>query len=171
MPPACFSIGFDENTLTPHENSPNKHHTDCKTCEYNKFESAFIGKGKMCKNNRRLALYAYDDNGIAMDEMVILRIAPSSLKNFKTYLTSTLSKLKRPLYAVVTTLSFDENEQYPIVTFKLKHLLENMDDVIKIKDKESYINSSLLEPYDTSSYEPLDNKSQTNSASKKSKMS
>ena len=152
-PPACFAIGKSEKDLKPHANSPVPQHDNCKDCPLNEFESALVGKGKACKNKRRLALFAHGDDGLSTEQMVILPIAPTGLKNYAVYAKGVNAKFKRPTYGVVTTMGFSDKKTYPIVTHKMKAVLEE-DDVARVFKHKSQIEDILLEPYDVSSYEP-----------------
>jgi len=168
-PPACFAIGKVEKDLVPHPDSPVPQHENCKDCPWNEFESAAVGKGKACKNKRRLALFAHGDDGLSTEQMVILPIAPTGLKNYAIYAKGVNAKLKRPTYAVVTTMGFSDKKSYPIVTHKMHSVLEK-DDVGRVFKHKGQVEDILLEPYDVSSYEEPAVKKKT-ARKKKSKMS
>lgn len=167
-PPACFAVGKVEKDMKPHPDSPKPQNVDCHTCPLNEFESALVGKGKACKNKRRLALFAFGDDGLSTEQLVILPIAPTGLKNYAVYAKGVAAKFKRPTYSVVTTMGFSDKKTYPIVTHKMHSMLET-DDITRIQTHRSGIEDVLLEPFDVSSYlEPTAKKTR---ASKKSKMS
>lgn len=52
----------------------------CAKCPWNQFGSATVGKGKMCKESRRLLLWSAETNASG-----ILSVPPSSIKNWKNY--------------------------------------------------------------------------------------
>jgi len=168
-PPACFAIGKVEKDLKPHPDSPKPQHSNCKEWPWNEFESALVGKGKACKNKRRLALFAYGDEGLSTEQMVILPIAPTGLKNFAVYAKGVAAKLKRPTYSVVTTMGFSDKKSYPIVTHKMHSVLEK-DDVAEVFKHKSLVEDILLEPFDVSSYEEPKAKKKS-SEKRRSKMS
>jgi len=169
-PPACFAIGKVEKDLVPHPDSPKPQHDNCKDCPWNEFESAAVGKGKACKNKRRLALFAHGDDGLSTEQMVILPIAPTGLKNYAIYAKGVNAKLKRPTYAVVTTMAFSDKKSYPIVTHKMHSILEK-DDVDRVFKHKGQVEDILLEPYDVSSYEEPVQKKKAAKKKRRSKMS
>ena len=170
-PPACFAIGKVEKNLVPHPDSPVPQHDNCNDCPLNEFESALVGKGKACKNKRRLALFAFGDNGLSTEQMVILPIAPTGLKNYAVYAKGIAAKFKRPTYSVVTTMKFSDKKTYPIVTHKMHSMLE-MNDIASVQKHKIEIEDVLLEPYDVSSYEsPPEPKQKKTAKKRRSKMS
>jgi hypothetical protein len=61
QPPVCFAFGRDDDGMAPHQtvfDADQAQNQTCKGCEKNVFGSAERGKGKACKNTRRLALLA-----------------------------------------------------------------------------------------------------------------
>lgn len=148
-PPACFAIAVDSNDMVPHETSPAKQSSDCKSCPQNQFGSS--GKGKACKNGRRLLLASADNTGVDFDNTVSLRIPPTSLKNFSSYVRRVAAS-GLPIFSVVTTIQFDENEDYPKLMFSVDNALttDNINHIIQNRGR--YVNQVMV-PYDVSSYE------------------
>ena len=105
--PVCFAFGKVEAGMAPHETSPKPQHEDCATCEKNKFGSAEQGRGKACKNGRRLGLVHVDDLKKDLPEwqVAFLQVPPTSLPSWATYVRSLDSQLSCPPYAVVTEVS------------------------------------------------------------------
>lgn len=112
-PPACFAVGNNPLQLVPSDNSPNKQNDTCKGCPMNEFGSA--GKGKACKNQRLLAVLPPD----ATEDTPIwlLKVSPTAIKAFDSYVRSVASAFQMPPVAVVTKVSFDENSDYPSLRF------------------------------------------------------
>jgi len=81
--PVCFAIGYDEDELAPHKDSPVPQNDACDGCELNEWGSADKGEGKACSDRRRLALVVEHDGKA---ELKSLNIAPTSLKNWKSFL-------------------------------------------------------------------------------------
>ena len=54
VPPDCFAIGVDPKNMVPSPNAPNPQAKDCQSCPMNAWGSD--GKGKACKNGRKLAV-------------------------------------------------------------------------------------------------------------------
>ena len=54
--PACFAFGDVDKDLVPHDKASHPQAPQCEGCENNEWGSADTGKGKACRNTRRLAM-------------------------------------------------------------------------------------------------------------------
>ena len=95
--PDCYAFGDDpEKGMAPHEMSRAKQNADCPTCPHNRFGTADIGRGKKCKDYRRLGVLSpiinpdgtvkLDANGVMQTEKHQLAVPPASLKGWGNYL-------------------------------------------------------------------------------------
>lgn len=153
-PPACFAISVSEVGMVPHTTSPDKQAEACSECAYNEFGSALQGKGKMCKNSRRLGVYAYHDGAMDTSELAVLKLAPTSLKNYAKYVKLLAATMGRPVWGVVTKLSFDPGMQYPLVIPTFVKPIEVIGDLEFLTKQKKLIRETLVEPFDVSGYEP-----------------
>lgn len=118
--PNCWSLGG----MSPQPDCDDPQCDSCVTCKLNKFGSAVgsdgkSGKGKACANNRRLVLKVQ-----GYDMPVLLSIPPTSRKNMDNYLKMlSAGEQKVPFFAMVTTFTFDEDSDYPVVEFSLGKFL------------------------------------------------
>lgn len=114
-PPICFALGTVEDELTPHpdceepqvgKGSPNPEATGCADCPNNVFGSAEKGRGKVCKNLRRVGLVAADavETGVIPAKVHYLKIPPTSLAAWDGYVSSMADTLHRPPFALVTQI-------------------------------------------------------------------
>jgi hypothetical protein len=116
-PPHCFAIAKVEGDLAPHQDSHDPQHQQCKGCVQNEFGTSDRGKGKACKNIRRLALlhsdYLKSPQTIADAPVVFLKVPPTSLTGWANYVKKISNVLGKPPYAVVTrvTVSPDQKVQ------------------------------------------------------------
>lgn len=111
--PICYAFGRKEAgkdlVMAPHEEAPQKQCEDCKSCEHFEWKSAKKGKGKACKEVRRLCLIlasAVDDpKGGDVDdaEEVFLKVSVTNTKAWDGYVQQ-VAALKRPQWAVVTEI-------------------------------------------------------------------
>ena len=87
--PSCYAFGNDEKQMAPHADAPDKQAATCAECPHNKFGTALMGKGKRCKDERRVAgvVEVTDPESIANAEVRQLTVPPGSLKNWGQYLT------------------------------------------------------------------------------------
>ena len=129
--PICFAFAHDDNELAPHPNSTAPQHATCKGCPQNEFGSADRGKGKACKNSRRLAMVPaspLDATTIEASEIAFLKLPVTSTKNWANYVNTLATMDRRPPFAVITTIGAqpDPKTQYKI-TFVKKELVNDGD--------------------------------------------
>jgi hypothetical protein len=138
LPPSCFSYGeFDSDTaeedMAPHEESETPQGDEetgkCAGCWANVMGSADTGRGKACKNGRRLALITEDalDSAEAMAaaEIRSFAISVTSVKFWAKYVRETLGEVNRPYYGVITKIkvSPDAKTQFK-VNFGFEELID-----------------------------------------------
>ena len=104
--PACFAFGEDANAMAPHADAKDPQAERCSTCKWNQFGSADNGKGKKCRNIRKVALIPSDQLAdIAGAEMAFAKIPPTSVVNFQTHTKRVTDAAHRPLWAAITSIS------------------------------------------------------------------
>lgn len=100
--PDCYAIGEGKAVeLVPYDESKNKQAESCAACE--KFEWGSDpngGRGKACKERRRLALIPADGSS----EVVLLSIPPTSLKNWANHVAKIVATTGKPSYGVITQI-------------------------------------------------------------------
>ena len=160
--PICYSLGKVEADLAPHETSETPQCGECGVpgqpgcCPANEWNSG-LGKGKACKNGRRLATIAVSDflggpEAIAKAEVRILKVSPAGIKAWSGYIGSLAEELKRPSWTVGTQISLEPIPQRSGHTTKfavLEDLLPKFTpDVLQaLKDKRSKVEPLLMTPY------------------------
>lgn len=168
-PPACFAIGDVDSDLVPNEISPVKQHSNCRDCPKNQFQSASNGKGKACRNGRRLLICSVDSDCRAnFGDMAIVNVSPTALKGISKYIKSINNIKKLPVWAVVTTLSFDDDAAYPIVVPTFEKSV-HPDDITVIAERSQEFIELVSVVYDVEDFEPLEAAAVTKK--KESKMS
>lgn len=117
--PNCFAVGRenpDSGLLAPHESVKKPLGKDCGSCAKNQWGSAATGKGKACKNQRRLILVP--PNFTEDTEPMTLYVSPQGLKNWDKYASRLNAEHGALPVQVVTAISFDANQSYPLLQFK-----------------------------------------------------
>lgn len=107
-PPSCYAFGRTEEELKPHEKASDPVHDQCTGCPNNAFGSAEKGKGKACKNIRRLALISADGlskESIKDGERVYLKVPVTSAKGWAFFVKGLASTMKRPPFAVIAEIA------------------------------------------------------------------
>lgn len=121
--PACFAIGKDINTLVPSEASPRRQggpqpdvaveNPTCAGCWANAFRSDDRGKGKACRNYRRLLVMSADDlaplkEGSLNVETPLMKLPPTALKSWAEHVKGLERGIgglpKLPPFAVVSEI-------------------------------------------------------------------
>lgn len=148
VPPSCFALGYDQDRLAPVVDQVEKAEAEaCASCWANKFGSADKGKGKACKNSRRLALLEPEAASPEDASIAFLRLPPTSLGNFSKYVKKLATLGKRPTYAVVTKLSFDKDEAYPVIRFEAVQRIDDRAKLTAIMKVRESVRESLTEPF------------------------
>jgi hypothetical protein len=140
--PQCFAFGRDEKTMAPHEDvieAGTEQNETCHGCPMNEFGTAEKGKGKACRNVRRLGLIpagSFDKNGMFEPEedeeayknaeLGFLKLPVTSVKAYAAYVKTLAASMKRPPLGVFTKISVvpDAKTQFK-VTFEALGLVPN----------------------------------------------
>jgi len=122
--PVCYAFageGDDPDAMKPHPDSAEPQCATCADCELNQMGSAETGRGKACKNIRRLALTTEDAfaDAEAFDEAEIrgLKVPVTSTRNFAKYVKRLDEEQELPTFGVVTEI---EALRDPKTQFKLQ---------------------------------------------------
>jgi hypothetical protein len=147
--PACYAIGLDDETMAPHPESADKQGDEegkCANCEHNKMGSADTGRGKACKNVRRIVCVPADAlesvEALEAAEMRTAKIPVTSVRNLGKYMRDKLKdELKRPTWGVVTNMTSGPHKKYQLeVTFEFVELIsftQELYDAVKKKAAEA----------------------------------
>jgi len=121
-PPDCSS----SNGVHPDGWVQNPQHHNCAQCPKNQFGSATsaVGKkAKACRDSKRLYITLPEAVG---DKVFILNVPVTSLKNLAAF-GRMIATEGYPLFAVITTLTFDDEQDYPVLMFTIKGFLKEVD--------------------------------------------
>lgn len=115
-PPKCWAISEELDAAAPPDEVEEKQAEACNVCPMNEFGSAPTGKGKACKNQRRLAVVPLD--ATAETQPMTLTVSPSGLGKFESYVV----RLGGPEFEampiqMMTRIGFDANVTYPSLIF------------------------------------------------------
>ena len=150
--PVCYAFGRSDETIAPHAEADKKQSESCAECEHNKFGSAEKGRGKACKNGRRLALISagtIDKSGefVAHEEqehfdkaqVAYLNLPPTSINGFGAYVKQIVGALKRPPHGVFTRISLvpDPKTQFKITFESLGPVPDDLVPLVIKKNKET----------------------------------
>ena len=172
--PVCWSVSKNKTIdMTPSESAVKIQHNDCASCWANEFGSATTGRGKACRNSRRLAIIAVSDlNNLDSAEVAYTKVPPTSIKSFDKVGNDVRKIFKRPMYGVVTEIKFDSDSDFEKLLFKVVKPISDAATITGIKKiKEAIKEEIMLEP-DPANYKeaaPVKNsgKNQRGKSSKK----
>lgn len=132
-PPVCFAFSPTPADAKPSKNSPKPQAEQCFGCPQNEWESdPKGGKGKACKNTRRLLITIAD--AVEDTPLWVVPVSPTGLKHFDKYV-NTLADLGTHPIEVVTAISFDQNETYPSLRFKPLNKHDNLNVLWQMKER------------------------------------
>jgi hypothetical protein len=149
--PVCFAFGTDAKTMGPHEESPDAQHATCLGCPNAQWGSAKRGKGKACKEIRRLAcISAGEVDEVETAELRMLKIPVTSTEFWSGYVRHLSEVMGLPPCAVVTRMTIIKTpeERSP---FKLSFkYVSTIDEKLLpgIFARVEHIQDDLLRPYD-----------------------
>jgi hypothetical protein len=126
-PPVCYAFDTDPDELAPNPKDVADLQCDnCQDCPLNVFGSADTGKGKACKDVRRLALIPAgafvkggdvelieDVKSIEKAEFGFAKLPPTSLNAYAAFVRQVASTMKRPphgIYAIMECRPDSKNQ-------------------------------------------------------------
>jgi hypothetical protein len=117
--PVCYAFGRDAESMVPHEKSPEPQAESCAACPHNVFGSAETGRGKACKNSKRLLVVSADNatpESVAQGEALVFNVPVTSVRGWAMYVKGLASNYRRPPYAVITEVAVEPD---PSTQFKI----------------------------------------------------
>lgn len=122
QPPICYAFGDTDDDLKPHPDSAKPQASNCADCPNNAWGSdPEGGRGKACKNVRRLAIMSATDlDKIDKAEVAIAKLPVTSVKNWATYANQVANALHLPPLALITEMSVEPDPKTQLqVQFRL----------------------------------------------------
>lgn len=180
--PICFAFGRDEKTITPHaiviENGSDQN-SSCAGCPLNEFGSADIGKGKACRNTRRLAMIPagtfnaagkfelnediehYDSTAVGF-----MKLPVTSVKGYASFVKQVAGALRRPPFGIVTKVKIvpDPKTQFKVVFEPIMNLPDELMTSIMKRHEEAKL--AIDFPYKLMEDEPAPPKKASRAAQK-----
>lgn len=157
-PPVCYAFGDieaddPEEGMAPGEVA-DKQADSCEVCDNNVMGSSDTGKGKACKNIRRLAVITADsienEEKLGTAEIRMVKVPVTSVKNWSNYVRNTLTdELNRPYWAVITRLALvrDKKTQFKM-TFEYRESLNFTDKTFAALEKQiEKVKKLIVAPY------------------------
>lgn len=180
-PPKCYAYSTSGLNMVPHQdvvNSGRAEHKDCDTCPNNVFGSAKVGKGKACRNSRRLALISggllapstklFTQPEQLRSRIAFMKLPITSVKEYSAYVKRIGGVLNRPVCAVYTKIKVipDASTQFKVEFSLIEQIDDSLIGVVLERYKEAV---SITEfPYYIGNEEPqVQSKPQSKSQKRK----
>jgi len=161
--PDCFSIGGSEEEMDngPHENAFAPPAESCATCPKNAWKSDVrsdgkVGKGKACKERRRLVLLSSQALGKVDDvksaELVLMDIPVTSSKNYGNFVNVVNATVGVPPWAVISNISTKPNPKTQFqVDFTPLRVPNDPAIIAALRERVPQAREIALTPYDETS--------------------
>lgn len=156
--PVCYSFSDPtrpaadkpEEYMVPHEEAEDPQSDSCAECPLNVMGSADRGRGKACKNIRRLAVITDDSlDDLESAEVRALNVPVTSVKNWAKFVKHISDSFKRPPWGVVAMLKVvpDAKSQFQL-TFAFEELIEfDEESYAAMKAKIAEVQKDMTQPY------------------------
>jgi len=172
--PACWAIGVEKpDELVPSDLSPVAQCNECINCEKSEWGSADTGRGKACSDKRRLMVVGLDElmeaESIEEVEVAMMKAPPSSISHFDKYIKGLGKVHKRPCYGVTTTMTFDDEFDFPVINFSLDEVISDANVLSRIMELRELCSENMLMEFDPDSYESPEDKKPKRKSKKKGK--
>jgi hypothetical protein len=156
QPPVCYALGRDEEELAPHPECADPQSDKCEGCPHNEFGTADNGKGKACKNTRRIAVIPgdpLDEDVIRTAEAAFIRLPVTSVKGWASFVKTVAALEKLPTFGVVATLGTvpDAKTQFK-VTWQKKETVDR-DLLPMLLERHDAMAEDIMFPYQKPSEE------------------
>ena len=153
-PPDCyaFALAANDPDMAPHASVVHKESVKCADCPQNVFGTATVGAGKACGNKIRLGMLTEDSledaEAIQTAELGVGHVSPTNLKRWKKYVDDVEADYGRPVWAVVTEITSENDPKTQIkVSFKVVDKIEDDDILSALEKRVLKVQDTLQVPY------------------------
>lgn len=166
VPPDCYAFGDveledPESEMKPHEEAEDPQCESCAECPNNVMGSAAKGKGKACKNTRRLAIITEDaledPASLLAAEVRTMNVPVMSVKGWAAYVKQIAEDMKRPPWGVVTKIKLvpDPKSQFK-VTFAFEELVPFTGELYEAMQKKlNLVKPQMVAPFPKAEEKPV----------------
>lgn len=160
-PPVCFALDTDAENLAPvPEDVAELQNDECATCQWNVFGSADVGRGKACKDVRRVAMIpagTIEKNGdvtvvddvktIEKAEMAFAKLPPTSLTAWAGFVRNLSATMKRPPHGVFSILRVEQDNvnQFKVIFEPVELIDKKLLGAVYARHEEAMV--ALKQPY------------------------
>lgn len=152
--PVCYALSEIEDDLKPHPDSSHPQAEKCSECALNEWKSdPGGGKGKACKNVRRIAIISGPDcatpESVAKAEVALAKLPVTSVKNWSTYASQIANVMHLPPLAVMTEMSVQPDAKTQLqVNFALLDKISDGAVIQALLNKRMDVHPLIFSPYE-----------------------
>jgi hypothetical protein len=161
--PTCFAFGRDEKDMAPHiivSDAGQAQSLDgCANCEHNEFGTADTGRGKACRNTRRLAMIPagtlnnrgdfelFDEDHFEDATIGYMKLPVTSVKGYASFVKQVAATLRRPPHGIIAKVRVvpDPKTQFKVVFEAIENVPNDVLGIIMKRHEEA--KSSIDFPY------------------------
>jgi hypothetical protein len=159
--PLCFAMNEAGVDMVPHDNSFKKQADECVGCEQMEWGSdpnSPSGRGKMCKETRKLAVIPAEalneEDGINKAPIVTISVPVTSVENWGGYVNLLSATAKRPVWSVITRIKLTPHPKKQFVmSFETVDAINDTDILTSLKEKRELGLKTVLAPFQMMSEE------------------
>lgn len=167
IPPAAYALGRDEATIRWSQDSIQPYAGElCKDSDINQWGSAEKGRGKACRNMRRLLMIPAgtfskqvefklieDPEHYKHASPVFMKLPPTSTTNWAVYVKQLKGALNKPPFVVVTRVKVvpDSKSQFKVTFEAMEELSADLFEILIKRHEEAA--ELIMMPYDLSERE------------------
>lgn len=151
--PVCYAFGRKDSEMAPYSECEQPQHSVCDGCPKNEWGSdPDGGRGKACKNSRRIALLHADSlkspEEIMEAAVAFCKLPVTSVKNWSTFANQCATVLKMPPFAVVAEVSVvpDAKSQFQVL-FKAQQVISDESILAALVAKQEIVAKNMIVPY------------------------
>lgn len=148
QPPVCYAFGTGDE-MVPHPEATQPQHETCEGCPQNEWGSAETGRGKACKQVRKLALITADAlEDVNTATVAFVRIPVTSVRSWSGYVDQLERTLHLPPMGVVTEMSVkpDAKTQFS-VGFKFVEEINDEEALEALMERHGPLIEQMSKPY------------------------
>ena len=160
--PLCFAMSENGEDMAPHENSLKPQNDTCEGCEQAEWGSdpnSPSGRGKMCKETRKLAVMPAEAmaDGIEKAPVATLNVPVTSVENWGGYVHLLAASAKRPAWSVITRIKLKPHPKKQfVVEFEAIDAINDPAMLDQLKVKRESAMKSVLVPFGKMTQEQFD---------------
>lgn len=156
--PTCYAFSTpakdneDADTMAPRPASTEVQADACSDCPHNVWGTADTGKGKACREVRRLALFdadlLKDPKKIGKAEPVYLSVPTTSVKGWSSYVHNLTEANKRPPFAVITEIEVSPDAKTQLkVSFNFVRNITDGNVLKALLDRKKVLDNEIMFDY------------------------